>query len=55
MWHRLPYNLLPQPFVSGLVGGLDHKVAEGGTNLSVGQRQVLACSALSTALKIYIE
>ncbi|XP_063893502.1 multidrug resistance-associated protein 1 [Helicoverpa armigera] len=43
IWRALEYAHL-KPFVQGLPAGLRHEVAEGGENLSVGQRQ-LVCLA----------
>ncbi|XP_076819731.1 multidrug resistance-associated protein 1-like isoform X1 [Clavelina lepadiformis] len=43
LWDALEHSHL-KTFVSGLVDKLEHKVAEGGQNLSVGQRQ-LVCLA----------
>lgn len=43
IWRALELANL-QPFVQGLVAGLNHEVTEGGENLSVGQRQ-LVCFA----------
>ncbi|UYV80067.1 ABCC2, partial [Cordylochernes scorpioides] len=43
LWQALRQAHLGK-FVSGLTGGLDHAVSEGGLNLSVGQRQ-LVCLA----------
>uniref|UniRef100_A0A669DU41 ATP-binding cassette, sub-family C (CFTR/MRP), member 2 n=1 Tax=Oreochromis niloticus TaxID=8128 RepID=A0A669DU41_ORENI len=40
IWRVLELSHL-QSYVSGLQEGLQHKVAEGGENLSVGQRQLL--------------
>lgn len=43
VWQALELANL-QPFVQGLVAGLNHEITEGGENLSVGQRQ-LVCLA----------
>ncbi|KAL1498301.1 hypothetical protein ABEB36_009120 [Hypothenemus hampei] len=40
IWRSLEHAHLKQ-FVLELAGGLNHKVAEGGDNLSVGQRQLI--------------
>lgn len=40
LWFSLEHSHL-KDYVSGLTGGLEYEIAEGGENLSVGQRQLL--------------
>ncbi len=38
---ELPFSSFKDEFVNSLPEGLEHKIAEGGENLSVGQRQLV--------------